>query len=403
MDEPILQIRDLHKRFRKLQVLRGVNLDIRTGETTTIIGKSGTGKSVLLKHLICLLEPDRGRVLFQGQDLRKMKRRELLAYRRRFSYMFQHMALFDSLSVYDNVAMPLRETLRLKPPAVRERVYEMLAEVELEEFAHSFPGELSGGMQKRVALARALVTHPEIVLFDEPTTGLDPIRKASVHSLIAETQKSFGFTAIIVSHDIPDVFDVSDTVAMLEQGRVIATGPPAQIEAAKDSRVRSFLQGIASEESAKWEAEAHIGDTIVLERSGGLNSNMTVLALTLERRQAVQESTAGQVGRLLLCGLRQVVQAHFPEALSCRYSRQTLLVFLPGRGSDESFEQCQAMAGNLEPGALGADYAGGPLELTLRGGVAAAEHCVELNQMIHLALARQVTMRKLSLPGKASA
>lgn len=243
MPVPMIEIRGLTKAFQGQPVLRGVDMVVPEGMVTAVIGKSGEGKSVLLKHIIGLLRQDAGEILFHGTPLSGMDGAARRAFRRRCSYMFQNMALFDSMTVFDNIALPLRETERLPEPEVVQRVGAMAERLELSVVMAKYPSQISGGMQKRVALARALVTRPGLVLFDEPTTGLDPIRKASVLSLIDQSRRRFGFTAVLVSHDIPDVFGVAGHVAMLDGGRIVWQGHPEGITACDDPMVRRFLAG----------------------------------------------------------------------------------------------------------------------------------------------------------------
>ena len=243
MTQPMIEIRGLTKAFQGQPVLRGVDMVVPEGMVTAVIGKSGEGKSVLLKHIIGLMAQDSGDILFQGQPLSAMSRDERRAFRRRCSYMFQNMALFDSMTVSQNIALPLRETLHQREAEAAARVGAMAERLELTGILHKYPSQISGGMQKRVALARALVTEPGVVLFDEPTTGLDPIRKASVLSLIDHSRRQFGFTAILVSHDIPDVFGIAGHVAMLDAGRILGQGPPKDINDCDDPAVQRFLAG----------------------------------------------------------------------------------------------------------------------------------------------------------------
>ena len=239
----MIEVRDLHKTFDGQQVLRGVSLTIPKGRLTSIIGRSGTGKSVLLKHLIRLLRPDRGQVLVEGVDVVPLRGRSLDRVRAKFGVLFQGGALFDSLTVFENVAFPLREKTGLPEPEVADRVRQRLEAVGLADMGHKYPAEISGGMRKRVALARALVTDPEIVLFDEPTTGLDPIMLHAIHRLIADTHERFGFTGVVVSHDVPDVFDIAHQVAMLHEGTIVVAGPPEDVLRSEDPRVRQFIAG----------------------------------------------------------------------------------------------------------------------------------------------------------------
>lgn len=241
--DPLIQFNRVFKRFGENAVLKGVDLSIYQGQVTTIIGKSGIGKSVLLKHIVGLLEPDAGEILFQGQSISSMNRAERKALKMKFSYMFQGTALFDSMTVYENVALPLKENRRVPFTEIESRVQDKLAQLDLVGIEDHYPSQLSGGMKKRVAMARALVTEPEIVLFDEPTTGLDPIRKNAAHSMIAEYQKTFGFTGIMVSHEIPDVFTISQRIALLDKGRIIFEGSPEEIQSSTEMAIRQFIQG----------------------------------------------------------------------------------------------------------------------------------------------------------------
>ncbi len=229
-------------------VLRGVDLDIPKGKLTTIIGRSGEGKSVLLKHMIGLLQPDRGEVWVDGVEISRLRGKALNEVRKRFAMLFQGAALFDSLTVFENVAFPLREKLRLKGPDVTRRVNEKIEQVGLAGMGHKYPAELSGGMKKRAGLARALVMEPEIILFDEPTTGLDPLMAKQIHDLITGMQRTFGFTAVMVSHEIPEIFGISDWVAMLKEGKIAAMAPAAEFQRIEDPGIREFISvgGIVS-------------------------------------------------------------------------------------------------------------------------------------------------------------
>ena len=221
MTQPLIQFVDVRKAFGDNPVLRGVDLSIYPGQITTIIGKSGEGKSVLLKHIVGLIVQDKGKILYQGSALSEMKKTDRRALKQKFSYMFQGTALFDSMNIFDNIALPLKEHSKLAPKIITEQVLDKMEQLDIVGIGDKYPSQLSGGMKKRVALARALITDPEIVLFDEPTTGLDPIRKNMVHSMISEYQERFGFTGILVSHEIPDIFFISQRIAMLDEGRII--------------------------------------------------------------------------------------------------------------------------------------------------------------------------------------
>ncbi len=218
-------------------------LIFRTGRITAIIGPSGEGKSVLLKHLIGLLQPDSGAVEVDGESIIDMRRSELNRIREKFGMLFQNVALFDSMTVFENVAFPLQEKTSLSKEEIRGRVLSALEDVGLKNIENKFPDELSGGMKKRVGLARAVVLNPKIILFDEPTTGLDPIIKRAIHQLIKDTHAKFGFTAVIVSHEIPEIFDVAQNVAMLFRGKILQHGTPDDIIHSTDPAIRQFISG----------------------------------------------------------------------------------------------------------------------------------------------------------------
>ena len=240
---PIIQAQHLLKRFGQQVVLNGLSLDIMRGEILAIVGRSGTGKSVLLKHLIGLMCPDSGRVLIAGEDIHRLRGRHLERMRERFGMLFQGGALFDSLTVEENIAFPLREKTKMSASEIREAVHHCLKGVGLEGVEDKYPAQLSGGMRKRVALARALVRQPEIILFDEPTTGLDPILVRAIHQLIYDTHMQFGYTAVIVSHEIPQIFEIASRVAMLHQGVIIEIGTPQAFQCSTNPVVRQFITG----------------------------------------------------------------------------------------------------------------------------------------------------------------
>jgi phospholipid/cholesterol/gamma-HCH transport system ATP-binding protein len=237
----VIEIVDLHKSFGVQKVLKGVNLTIADGELIAIIGESGGGKSVLLRHLIGLLRPDKGRIIVEGKSIVELRGRELDRIREKFGVVFQGGALFDSLTVYDNIAFPLREKTKLGEEEIRRRVEEALEDVGLKGVEEKAPAEISGGMKKRVALARALITEPKIVLFDEPTTGLDPIMLKAIHDLIKETHKKYCFTGVMISHDIPEIFDVVDRIAFLYKGAIEVVGKPDDVWSSLGPFVEQFV------------------------------------------------------------------------------------------------------------------------------------------------------------------
>jgi phospholipid/cholesterol/gamma-HCH transport system ATP-binding protein len=239
----MIEIIDLQKSFNGQKVLNGVNLTIHSKEIVTIMGKSGGGKSVLLKHLIGLIKPDKGKILIESIDITILNRNERDKMRENFGMLFQGGALFDSLTVFENVAFPLSEKTKLSKDEIQDRVMHALEDVGLKDVGQKYPAELSGGMKKRVALARALITEPKIVLFDEPTTGLDPVITNSIHRLIKTTREKYGYTGVIISHEVPEIFEITDRVALLHDGVIVEIGTPEEIKNSSHPAVRQFITG----------------------------------------------------------------------------------------------------------------------------------------------------------------
>ncbi|MFH2146079.1 MAG: ABC transporter ATP-binding protein [Candidatus Omnitrophota bacterium] len=245
MAENMIKINDLHKNFESQAVLNGLNLEIEKGETIVIIGRSGCGKSVLLKHMIGILEPDSGEVIVDGQKVADLKGKDLVQLRMKFGMLFQGAALFDSLDVYENVGFALIEHTKLPEVEIRKRVRRALESVDLADIEHKKPAELSGGMKKRVGLARAICNTPQIVLYDEPTTGLDPIMADMINDLIIRLQSQLKITSIVVTHDMTSAYKVGTRIAMLYDGKIIAQGSPNEIRNTQDPIVRQFINGAA--------------------------------------------------------------------------------------------------------------------------------------------------------------
>ena len=239
----IIEIVDLHKSFGEQKVLDGVNLEIEEGKTTVVIGRSGGGKSVLLKHIIRLLEPDSGHVFIDGTDVTVLNDKALNEIRKKFGMLFQEAALFDSMTVGENVAFPLKEQTKMKDEEIKKIVADRLRAVGLHGVEDKMPSELSGGMKKRVGLARAIALHPQIVLFDEPTTGLDPIMTEAINELIIDTQKNFNLTSIVISHDVESIFKIGHKIAMLHEGKIVEYGTPEEIKESKNPVLVQFLSG----------------------------------------------------------------------------------------------------------------------------------------------------------------
>ncbi len=242
----MIRLRDVHKAFGQKRVLTGFSLDVVEGETMVIIGYSGTGKSVAIKHVVGLLYPDAGTVEVDGQEVPKLKRRELYELRARIGYVFQFAALFDSLSVGENVAMGLRKQGKLDPRQIQERVYEALELVDLPGAHERFPAELSGGMRKRVGIARAVALRPKYILYDEPTTGLDPVTSAVIDQLMLRMQQQLGVTSVVITHDMRSAYTVGTRIAMLYDGKVRQVGTVEEIQHTTDPVVRQFIEGRAT-------------------------------------------------------------------------------------------------------------------------------------------------------------
>ncbi len=244
---PLIELKNVSKSFGWLNVLAGVSLSIEAGESLVIIGASGTGKSVLLKHIVGLLKPDSGEIWFDGNRIDTLSERPLMEIRQRIGFLFQMGALFDSLNVADNIAFPLREHTRKTEAEIKQIVADKLRRVGLSGIELKLPTELSGGMKKRVALARAIALDPEVILYDEPTTGLDPVRSDVINQLIIKLGRELKVTSITVTHDMQSAFKVGDRIVMLHEGKIIAQGTPQEIQASDNPIVRQFISGEASE------------------------------------------------------------------------------------------------------------------------------------------------------------
>jgi phospholipid/cholesterol/gamma-HCH transport system ATP-binding protein len=239
--DAIIELAGVRKSFGEQEVLRGVDLTIERGRITTIIGSSGSGKSVLVKHIIGLLKADAGEVRFEGRDVTPLSARELEDVRRNFGMLFQHSALFDSMTVEENVAFPLAEHTKLRWSKIREIVREKLALLGLFGVERKYPAELSGGMRKRVGLARAIVLNPKVIIYDEPTTGLDPIMTLNVDQMVREAQEKLKVTSVVISHDMASVFRISDRVAMIDDGVIVEQGEPGELARSSNEVVKRFL------------------------------------------------------------------------------------------------------------------------------------------------------------------
>jgi phospholipid/cholesterol/gamma-HCH transport system ATP-binding protein len=401
METPLIEFKNVTKRFGEKTVLDKVNLKIYENQITTIIGKSGSGKSVLLKHIIGLLNPDEGTVIFQGKPVNTMKKSEWQARRNEIAYLFQNNALFDSMTVFDNVAFPLRQTTNLSKAEVEKRVLKRIDELELTEAADKFPSELSGGMQKRVALARASAKDPKIILFDEPTTGQDPIRKNMILSMITHYRRKLGFTAVLISHDIPDVFFISDRIIILWEGRIGFEGTYEEAMRLKLPVIDEFLrslEGFQDELTGLVSREAfrvHYAGMM-----GGIAAVTAVSAsLFSVEFDLLREALGPQAAMEVLRALGECANRRFNPigGFSARHRRDEILTIFPHTSIDEARQLVADFARELNQGALariqsiaqakmGAEACP---EIHVRAGIAEVSSTDEIDQIIEKARAKQ--------------
>ena len=353
MIEPLIEFKNVKKSFGDTVVLDGVNLSLYKGQATTIIGKSGMGKSVLLKHMVGLLEPDSGDILYKGTPISKFTAKEKRSFKEKFSYMFQGTALFDSMTVLENIVLPLEEKKKISRKELYQKAQEKMHQLDIEEIGDKYPSQISGGMKKRVALARALITEPDIVLFDEPTTGLDPIRKSTVHSMIADYQKRFGFTAIMVSHEIPDVFFISDRIAMLDDGKILFEGNPDEFQSADEPVIKEFIQvtggnadrltGLAH----KTHGERRFKEAV--ERLNRFSSPFTIVLLTVENLVEYDTKLGHEASHAALRNLAAIVEKQVRLTDTCsRYGMNKILILLADTDLNYANQVCERIINGLE-------------------------------------------------------
>jgi phospholipid/cholesterol/gamma-HCH transport system ATP-binding protein len=350
---PLIELKGVVKTLGANRVLDGVDLSIQRGQITAVIGKSGSGKSVLLKHIIGLFEPDAGEILFEGRSRASMSSAERRAHKQRFSYVFQDTALFDFLTVFENVALPLSERKGIPQSDIFRRVRNKLQQMDLHDIEHKYSAQLSGGMKKRVALARALVTDPEIVLFDEPTTGLDPIRKNAVHSMILDYQRRFGFTGVVVSHEIPDIFFISQWVAMIDEGRIRFEGTPDEIQQASDPGVRNFIEGLESPRDELTGVTSHsIGQTRLLQELSRLQRHeipFSIVMLAMDNLAGI-DRIAGHVASqtVFKAFANHVTQNTYISDTCFRFGINKILVVLPDTSDAQARSFCRKISRTME-------------------------------------------------------
>ncbi len=407
MDTPLIEFQDVTKRFGKRTVLERVNLQIYEGQVTTIIGLSGAGKSLILKHIIGLIKPDEGTIFFRGKPIAEMTRSEIAASFAQMSFMFQGNALFDSLTVYDNIALPLRETTHLKKAEIDRRVMARIEQTELTEAAQRYPSELSGGMQKRAALARALITDPQIVLFDEPTTGQDPVRKNAILSMIAQYQRKFNFTAILVSHEIPDVYFISNRILALYDRRIVFQGTPEELEnfdhAFKDEVINSLevlqkeLTGLYSKRQFKI-----LNHIRMKRRSAG--ESYCIVFFSLQELNAIITQLGHDVAQETLWELGLYIDKHFSNigGFSTRRNTNEVITMLPYSNLAEAETIVNGFVHDFQKQVIGIIQAGickltlkEPVKLTILAGIAQGQSTSDINSVIAMAQSQQKEIGRL--------
>ena len=408
MESPLIEFKDVTKRFGARSVLEQVNLQIYEGQVTTIIGLSGSGKSVLLKHIIGLLKPDEGTILFKGKPLSELKKSESAVNRTQISYMFQDNALFDSMTVYENIALPLRETTNLSQAKIDGKVMARIEQTELEEAAHKYPSELSGGMQKRAALARALVTDPQIVLFDEPTSGQDPVRKNAILGMIAQYQRKFGFTAIMVSHEIPDVYFISNRILALYEKSIVFQGSPEELESFdhpfKDEVIRSLeglqveLTGLYSRRQFKVMHYAQLA-----QKNHG--ATYCIVVFSLAGLDAIRTSSGYEAAQEIIRNLGLYIDRHFGAigGFSTRLEQSEFVTALPYSDLTEAKSILEDFAREFQEWGIAdlpvADREQtreeGCVELAILAGVALGEPVADISPVVDEAKSRQIEIARV--------
>ncbi|MEE4265722.1 MAG: ATP-binding cassette domain-containing protein [Desulfobacteraceae bacterium] len=329
MDEqrqPLIEFKGVSKTFGTRNILNKIDFSIYEGEVTTLIGLSGTGKSVTLKHIIGMLQPDEGEILFRGKAIHKMSKAEWNDYIGQIAYMFQNNALFDSLTVFENVAMPLKYASKLKKKEIEAKAMARIEQTELTEVFDKYPSEISGGMQKRAALARALVTDPNIVLFDEPTTGQDPIRKNAILGMVAEYQKRFGFTALMISHEIPDVYFISNRILALYDRKIVFQGDPEEFESLDHPFRQELISSLESlgEELTGLYSKRHFKVRYQTDLSSRRpDATYAAAVFTIDDIDAISANLGHDITQQIIRSLGSYINKHF-GAVGGFSSRQTI-------------------------------------------------------------------------------
>jgi phospholipid/cholesterol/gamma-HCH transport system ATP-binding protein len=408
MDTPLIEFKNVTKRFGTKIVLDRVNLQIYEGQITTIIGLSGSGKSVMLKHIIGLIQPDDGAIFFRGKPIAEMKKSEIAASFAQISFMFQGNALFDSLTVYDNIAMPLRETTNLKKAEIDHRVMARIEQTELTEAINKYPSELSGGMQKRAALARALITDPQIVLFDEPTTGQDPVRKNAILSMIAQYQRKFNFTAILVSHEIPDVYFISNRILALYDRRIVFQGTPEELENFDHpfmDEVISSLEALQKELTGLYsKRQFEMLNHLQLKRRK-IGEAYCLVVFSLNELNAVITKVGHDTAQEALRNMGLYIDKHFSDigGFSTRRNTNEIITMLPYSNLTETESIMDNFIQDFHRQVIPTSQEkacklalGESVELTIMAGIAEGQSTTDLDSVIALAKSQQKEIGRLS-------
>jgi phospholipid/cholesterol/gamma-HCH transport system ATP-binding protein len=408
METPLIEFKNVTKHFGARSVLERVNLQIYEGQVTTIIGLSGSGKSVLLKHIIGLLKPDEGTIFFKGKPLNEMNKVESNANLAQISYMFQDNALFDSMTVYDNIALPLRETTSLSKARIDSKVMARIEQTELEDAAYKYPSELSGGMQKRAALARALVTDPRIVLFDEPTSGQDPVRKNAILGMIAQYQRKFGFTAIMVSHEIPDVYFISNRILALYDRSIVFQGSPEELEnfdhPFKDEVIRS-LEGLQNELTGLYSKRQFKVMHHVQLTQNAPGTTYCLAVFSLNNLETVQMTAGHNAVQVAIRGLGIYIDKHFGAigGFSTRRRNNEFVTVLPYSDLTEAESIINDFAKDFEEQGIQDVLAGTRrharseecVEFAILAGLAQGQPAVDIDSVIDAAKSQQKEIARL--------
>jgi phospholipid/cholesterol/gamma-HCH transport system ATP-binding protein len=413
MESPLIEFKDVTKRFGDRSVLERVNLQIYEGQVTTIIGLSGSGKSVLLKHIIGLLKPDEGTILFKGKPLSEMKKSESAANFAQISYMFQDNALFDSMTVYENIALPLRETTNLSKAEIDSMVMARIEQTELKDAAHKYPSELSGGMQKRAALARALVTDPRIVLFDEPTSGQDPVRKNAILGMIAQYQRKFGFTAIMVSHEIPDVYFISNRILALYDRSIVFQGSPEELEnfdhPFKEEVIRS-LEGLQKELTGLYsKRQFKVMHHVQLVQTTH-EATYCVAVFSLDDLDTIGTSAGHNEAQVAIRGLGIYIDKHFGAigGFSTRRRSNEFVTVLPYSDLTEAESILEDFAKDFQERGIHDGWAGARkqtrsaecVEFRVLAGIAQGQPVADIDSVIDTAKSQQKEIARLRCDGR---